>query len=75
MADVIEFKPKETVFILNFTSPSPLRMKKTGKENIAVEIRKVDNIHGIGQAWVPATNRTQAKNKLTKMIEVLDFLD
>ena len=39
MAEIIEFKRKETVFILNFTSPSPLRMNKTGKESIAVEMQ------------------------------------
>jgi len=61
MADIIDFKPKETVFILNFTSPSPLKMTKTGGESIAVEIRKVDE--------------TQAQDKLKKMIEVLEFQD
>lgn len=75
MADIIDFKPKETVFILNFTSPSPLKMTKTGGEHIAVEIRKVDDTHGVGQAWVPATNKTEAKDKLQKMIEVLEFQD
>lgn len=75
MADIIDFKPKETVFILNFTSPSPLRMTKTGGEKIAVEIRKVDDTHGVGQAWVPAQNIRQAKDKLQKMIEVLEFQD
>jgi len=75
MADIIDFKPKETVFILNFTSPSPLKMTKTGGESIAVEIRKVDETHGVGQSCVPATNRTQAQDKLKKMIEVLEFQD
>lgn len=75
MADIIQFQPKEHVFILNFTSPSPLRMTKTGKEKIAVEIRKVDDSHGVGQAWVPALNKIQAQDKLKNMIEVLDFLD
>jgi hypothetical protein len=75
MADIIDFKPKETVFILNFTSPSPLKMTKTGGESIAVEIRKVDETHGVGQAWVPAMNRRQAQDKLQKMIEVLEFQD
>ena len=75
MADIIDFKPKETVFILNFTSPSPLRMTKNGEEKIAVEIRKVDDTHGVGQAWVPAHNIRQAKDKLQKMIEVLEFQD
>ena len=75
MADIIDFKPKTTVFILNFTSPSPLKMTKTGGENIAVEIRKVDDKHGVGQAWVPALNIRDAKDKLQKMIEVLEFQD
>ena len=75
MADIIEFKPKETVFILNFTSPSPLKMTKMGGEKIALEIRKVDDHHGVGQAWVPALNKRQAQDKLMKMIEVLEFQD
>jgi hypothetical protein len=75
MADIIDFKPKETVYILNFTSPSPVKMTKTGKEKIALEIRKVDEKHGVGQAWVPALNIREAKSKLCKMIEVLEFQD
>ena len=72
MADIIDFKPKETVYILNFTSPSPLKMTKVGGEKIVLEIRKVDETHGIGQAWVPALNIRDAKKKLTKMIEVTE---
>lgn len=75
MADIIDFKPKETVYILNFTSPSPLKMTKVGGEKIVLEIRKVDETHGIGQAWVPALNIRDAKKKLTKMIEVTEFHD
>ena len=75
MADIIDFKPKETVYILNFTSPSPLKMTKGGGEKIVLEIRKVDETHGIGQAWVPALNIRDAKKKLTKMIEVTEFHD
>lgn len=75
MADIIDFKPKETVYVLNFTSPSPLKMTKVGGENIAVEIKKVDDTHGIGQAWVPALNVRDAKERLQKMIEVLEFQD
>lgn len=75
MAEIIDFKPKEQVFILNFTSPSPLKMTKMGNEKIALEIRKVDDTHGVGQAWVPAMNIRQAKDKLQKMIEVLEFQD
>ena len=75
MADIIDFKPKETVYILNFTSPSPLKMTKVGGEKIVLEIRKVDETHGIGQAWVPALNVRDAKKKLTKMIEVTEFHD
>ena len=75
MADIIDFKPKDTVYILNFTSPSPLKMTKVGGEKIVLEIRKVDETHGIGQAWVPALNIRDAKKKLTKMIEVTEFHD
>lgn len=75
MADIIDFKPKETVYILNFTSPSPLKMTKIGNEKIALEIRKVDEKHGVGQAWVPALNIREAKTKLAKMIEVIEFND
>ena len=75
MADIIDFKPKETVYILNFTSPSPLKMTMVGGEKIVLEIRKVDETHGIGQAWVPALNIRDAKKKLTKMIEVTEFHD
>ena len=41
MDNVIEFKPKDTVYILKFTAP-PLKMTKAGGENIP-EINKVDD--------------------------------
>jgi|TARA_B100001248_G_scaffold261997_1_gene255472 hypothetical protein len=74
MGDIIEFKPKQTVFVLNFTSPNPIKMTKVGGENIALEIRKVDESHGVGQAWVPASNVRNAKEQLRKMIEVIEFI-
>jgi len=75
MGEVLEFKPRETVHILKFTAPRPLKMRKTGKERISVELHKVDELHGLGQAWVPATNKRLAQEKLSAMIEVLEFLD
>ena len=42
MGEVLVFKPKETVHILKFTAPRPLKMRKTGKERISVELHKVD---------------------------------
>ena len=75
MGEVLEFKPKETVHILKFTAPRPLKMRKTGKERISVELHKVDEAHGLGQAWVPATNKRMVKEKLCNMIEVLEFID
>ena len=75
MGEVVDFKPREQVFILKFTAPRPLKMRKTGKERITLELNKVDESHGLGQAWVPAMNRRQAQDKLQKMIEVLEFQD
>jgi hypothetical protein len=73
MGEVLQFKPRETVYILKFTAPRPLKMRKTGKERISVELNKVDEHTGIGQAWVPAANKLEAKDKLCAMIEVLEF--
>jgi hypothetical protein len=75
MGEVIDFKPKEVVFILNFVSPHPLPMNKTGGENIHLTINRKDFTTGIGQAWVPAVNKRTAKQKLSNMIEVLEWLD
>ena len=75
MDNVIEFKPKETVYMLKFTAPSPLKMTKVGGENIALEINKVDDKHGLGMAWVPAPNQEQAKTRLNKMIEILEWIE
>ena len=75
MGDVVEFKPKETVYILKFTAPSPLKMTKSGGENMMVEIQRVDDSHGLGQAWVPAKNLAEAREKLNKMIEILEWLE
>ncbi len=73
MGEVVEFKPREQVFILKFTAPRPLKMRKTGKERITLELNKVDEHTGIGQAWVPASNKRLAQEKLCEMIEVLEF--
>ena len=73
MGDVVQFKPREQVFILKFTAPRPLKMRKTGKERITLELNKVDEHTGIGQAWVPASNKRLAQEKLCAMIEVLEF--
>ena len=62
MDNVIEFKPKDTVYILKFTAPSPLKMTKAGGENISVEINKVDDSHGLGQAQVPKTHMKQEQS-------------
>jgi hypothetical protein len=75
MGEVLEFKPREQVFILKFTAPRPLKMRKTGKERITLELNKVDEEHGLGQAWVPASNKRLAQEKLSKMIEIIEFLD
>ena len=75
MGEVVQFKPREQVFILKFTAPRPLKMRKTGKERISVELHKVDEFHGLGQAWVPASNKRLAQEKLCEMIDVLEFLD
>lgn len=74
MAEIYEFKPRETVYVLKFTAPSPLKMTKLGGENIALEINKVDEEHGLGQAWVPAKNLGEARTKLNKMIEIIEWL-
>jgi hypothetical protein len=73
MGEVVQFKPREQVFILKFTAPRPLKMRKTGKERITLELNKVDEHTGIGQAWVPASNKRLAQEKLCDMIEVLEF--
>ena len=73
MGEVLEFKPREQVFILKFTAPRPLKMRKTGKERITLELNKVDEHTGIGQAWEPASSKRLAQEKLCEMIEVLEF--
>ncbi len=73
MGEVVQFKPREQVFILKFTAPRPLKMRKTGKERITLELNKVDEHTGIGQAWVPASSKRLAQEKLCEMIEVLEF--
>ena len=75
MAEIIEFKPKEIVFILNFVSPHPLAMNKDGTERIKLSVVRKDFTSGLGQAWVPAINKRMAKEKLERMIDVLEWLD
>ena len=75
MDNVIDFKPREIVYILKFVSPHPLRMNKTGSERIRLTIDRKDFSTGIGQAWVPAANRRIAKQKLQNMIDILEWID
>lgn len=75
MADIIEFKPKKTVYHLRFKSPAVLRMNKTSDCDIALVIERQDHTHGIGEAWVPASSERQAKEKLHKMISVDEWID
>ena len=75
MGEVVQFNPREQVFILKFTAPHPLKVCKNGTERISVELHKVDEEHGLGQAWVPASNKRMAQEKLCAMIEVLEFQD
>ena len=77
MATVIkhDFAPKEQIFNLKFTAPCVLKMHKTGEENIALEINKVDDEHGYGEAWVPATSKELAKEKLLRLISIIEFVE
>lgn len=75
MDNIIEFKPKEVVYILNFVSPHPIRMSKSGNERIRLTLNRKDFTTGIGQAWVPAANRRLAKQKLKDMIDILEWID
>ena len=50
-------------------------MTKVGGENIALEINKVDDEHGLGHAWVPAKNLHEARQKPAKMIEIIEWVE
>jgi|13_taG_2_1085334.scaffolds.fasta_scaffold00034_108 hypothetical protein len=75
MGDVVELKFKDKVHVIKFTCPSPLLMRKTGAENIALEINRVDEFHGFGTAWIYARNINEAKRKLMSMIEIKEWVE
>ena len=50
-------------------------MNKDGSERIRLTLNRKDFTTGIGQAWVPAINKRMAKEKLSDMIDVLEWLD
>ena len=60
--------------MLKFTATAVLKMKKTGEENITLEINKVNDEHGYGQAWVPAVSKDR-KRKTQRMIEIIEFVE
>ena len=71
MDNVIEFKPKEDIFILGFMMPKVISINKKGDENITLEVKD-----GMGQAWIVAKNKIEAKKKLTNMItNITEWLD
>lgn len=77
MATIIkhDFTPKEQIFHLKFTAPCVLKMHKTGEENISLNINKVNEEHGYGEAYVPATSKEVAKEKLQNLISIIEFVE
>lgn len=75
MDNIIKFTPKEKIFTLRFTVPHTFGMRKTGLENITLEISNEDHTHGTGVAQVPATSKDIAKKKLSDMIDVLAWVE
>ena len=65
-------KPK--VHILKFKCPAVLKMTKETDNDITLEIERVSPSEGIGTAWVPAVNETEAKQKLHKLIQVKEWM-
>ena len=66
---------KDRVHVLNFKVPAVISMHKKADSDIALEIRRLNEHEGIGQAWVPAKNITVAKRKLHDMIKVTEWID
>ena len=65
MSNVIQFpKAKPKVHVLKFKCPAVLKMVKDSDNDITLEIERVSPSEGIGTAWVPAVNETEAKQKL-----------
>tara|TARA_Y100001970_G_C13933094_1_gene699309 strand:+ start:66 stop:296 length:231 start_codon:yes stop_codon:yes gene_type:complete len=75
MSNVIQFpKAKPKVHILKFKCPAVLKMTKEADNDITMEIERVSPSEGIGTAWVPAVNETEAKQKLHKLIQVKEWI-
>ena len=66
---------KNTVHILKFKVPAVIRMSKEADSDIALEIERLSPTEGLGQAWVPAKNLKEAKEKLHKMIQVTEWVE
>jgi len=73
MAEIIEFTPKQTVFVLNFTAPNPLKMNKVGGENIAACI--VEPIAGSTGTLIPPKNYLQKLRKICDKHGILLIFD
>ena len=50
-------------------------MSKEADSDIALEIERLSPTEGLGQAWVPAKNLKEAKEKLHKMIQVTEWVE
>ena len=66
---------KDTVYILKFKVQAVIRMSKEADSDIALEIERLSPTEGLGQAWVPAKNMKEAKEKLHKMIQVTEWVE
>ena len=66
---------KDTVHILKFKVPAVIRMSKEADSDIALEIERFSPTEGLGQAWGPAKNYKEAKEKLHKMIQVTEWVE
>tara|TARA_B100001996_G_scaffold65691_1_gene47576 strand:- start:489 stop:719 length:231 start_codon:yes stop_codon:yes gene_type:complete len=76
MSNIVKFpEPKTKVYVLKFKCPAVLKMNKDSDNDITLEIERTNFNEGLGTAWVPAINETEAKEKLHKMIQVTEWLD
>ena len=74
--NIVQFPEiKDKVHILKFKVPGVIRMSKEADSDIALEIERLSPTEGLGQAWVPAKNLKEAKEKLHKMIQVTDWVE
>jgi len=73
--NVIKFPVTNRLYKLSFIVPSKSKISKTPTDEISLDLHTTESGQLYGVALVFAKNKTEAKDKLTKVIQVSEWVE